>query len=432
MVRHFRAQVKLLENYHADPLPEGFTPRRTTIVWAGASVFDGVRPRRPIFEMQEGGPEGITFLAKSRTDWGPGEWKGLFPMDEPESDVGEKNQQAPLMGRTYRQAYAVQVWLGLTPDDGYDFYDAVDVVEELCYLASHYAEKLSLPLSDLGKDLSASPDSDRWRIARLDLAGHWRASWLYAGNDGPADWSDIICAVLFAETSKIFSTAVEGLRGSDIFAINRVVGLARTTALVRADIKREGIDLHLLLVTNKPTLATDPRDTVYSLLGMANNKPPDGSDLFITPDYGLDTAAVYQQVLRNLGLPSWVIDWSKPSAGILLRETEADRLVGAANSGGYDACLGDTFPKVYTVDGTTLKLSGFVVDEISECLGDLFRRNVFRGMLNTFRWSSHLKNSPIGRTRIGLSAGLALIDKLYATLLGTKNGDDGDGTRSRC
>ncbi|KAK6083898.1 polyketide synthase [Seiridium cupressi] len=84
---HFRAQVKMLQHYLADPLPEGLTPR-TSIVWAGRCTFDG-RPGRPVFEMRPGDPQGIAFLTKQRTDWAAGKWAPLFPFDEPVVSVME-------------------------------------------------------------------------------------------------------------------------------------------------------------------------------------------------------------------------------------------------------------------------------------------------------------------------------------------------------
>ncbi|KAF7517128.1 hypothetical protein G7054_g13908 [Neopestalotiopsis clavispora] len=81
LMAHFQAQVQVLRHYVAKPLPEGLTPR-TSIVWAGRCTFDG-RPGRPVFEMRQGDPQGITFLTQPRIDWTAGEWAPLFPFDEP-------------------------------------------------------------------------------------------------------------------------------------------------------------------------------------------------------------------------------------------------------------------------------------------------------------------------------------------------------------
>ncbi len=95
VIPHFRAVVQMLQAYHADPLPQGFTPR-TSIVWAGRCVFDG-RPGYPLFEMRAEDPEGIKFLTRQRTDWTAGEWTQLFPLDEPAVSIMEDQDHFSMM-----------------------------------------------------------------------------------------------------------------------------------------------------------------------------------------------------------------------------------------------------------------------------------------------------------------------------------------------
>ncbi|RYO94433.1 hypothetical protein DL766_002781 [Monosporascus sp. MC13-8B] len=95
LVPHFRAMVDMLRNYHADPLPVGFTPR-TSIALAGTSVFDG-RPGRPVFQTRPEDPEGIKFLTQPRTDWTAGAWAPLFPLDEPAVYVMEGQDHFSMM-----------------------------------------------------------------------------------------------------------------------------------------------------------------------------------------------------------------------------------------------------------------------------------------------------------------------------------------------
>jgi surfactin synthase thioesterase subunit len=95
LIPHFRAQVAMLQNYVADPLPEGFTPR-TSILWAGRRVFDG-SPGRPVFETRPEDPEGIKFLTEQRTDWSAGSWSKLLPLDEPEVHIMEGEDHFSMM-----------------------------------------------------------------------------------------------------------------------------------------------------------------------------------------------------------------------------------------------------------------------------------------------------------------------------------------------
>ena len=97
LIPHFRATVATLRHYYADPMPEGFTPR-TSIVWAGACVFDG-RPDRPHFETRPEDPEGIKFLTQQRTDFSAGAWATLFPLDEPEVHIMDGLDHFAIMQR---------------------------------------------------------------------------------------------------------------------------------------------------------------------------------------------------------------------------------------------------------------------------------------------------------------------------------------------
>jgi acyl carrier protein/surfactin synthase thioesterase subunit len=76
LVPHFNATIDLLETYYADPLPEGRVPK-TSIVWAGESVLDGVNI--PKLEPGPDDTEGMKFLSEKRTDFSAGGWADLIP-----------------------------------------------------------------------------------------------------------------------------------------------------------------------------------------------------------------------------------------------------------------------------------------------------------------------------------------------------------------
>ena len=81
LMPHFRAQIELLHDYHAPPMPAHLIKdTKITIVWAGECAFDGVRyPLLPPAMMQGEDTEGMKFLTERRQDFGAGEWKDLFP-----------------------------------------------------------------------------------------------------------------------------------------------------------------------------------------------------------------------------------------------------------------------------------------------------------------------------------------------------------------
>lgn len=96
LVSHFEANMDVLHTYHAEPLPEGFTPR-TSILWAGECVFDGVR--FPKFPLRPGDPEGIKFLVEKRSDFSAGDWATLFPGERVVTEVMDGANHFTMMVR---------------------------------------------------------------------------------------------------------------------------------------------------------------------------------------------------------------------------------------------------------------------------------------------------------------------------------------------
>ena len=94
LLAHFKANIEVLHDFHADPLPEGFTPG-TTIVWASEYVFDGQRyPKLP------SGPddtEGMKFLNEKRTDFSAATWEIFFPGDTIRVEAAEGATHFSLM-----------------------------------------------------------------------------------------------------------------------------------------------------------------------------------------------------------------------------------------------------------------------------------------------------------------------------------------------
>jgi hypothetical protein len=84
LLPHFQANVDGMGDFHANPLPQGSTPR-TVIIWASECVLDRVKnPKLPP------GPEDtedIKFLTERRTDYSAEGWAPLFPGDEIQAEV---------------------------------------------------------------------------------------------------------------------------------------------------------------------------------------------------------------------------------------------------------------------------------------------------------------------------------------------------------
>ncbi|KAI1129799.1 heterokaryon incompatibility protein-domain-containing protein [Nemania abortiva] len=107
-----------------------------------------------------------------------------------------------------------------------------------------------------------------------------------------------------------------------------------------------------ILIDTAYSLATDPRDKVFALLGLvsAENVSPEPDHLTITPNYGKSLKEIYTEATltlikagncsthllaagigwdpENRGMPSWVVDWARPPQIFLDRDIHfrTDRL----------------------------------------------------------------------------------------------------------
>ncbi|KAI9148395.1 Hps1-dma1 cluster oxidoreductase toxD [Paramyrothecium foliicola] len=339
-----------------------------------------------------------------------------------QDDLEEKNEQVPLMNRIYSQANKVKVWLGLTAED---MTPTADLISRLLTLATTYAEKLKVPLEEVYDfespvwfqvldELTTKADlvaqwaplvrllqrpwfTRVWVIQEVVLA-HER-SWLYYGNV-ILKWSDVALAIHFSMRTGILQISMELDDMEQLVNVHRAAALARTSAYFNQKDNNEGLGMVWLLCANRSAKATDPRDKIYALLSMAKDGKSQASQLFVTPDYRVETSVLYQQVTekflerhpklyilshgntlkrrtdRSFNLPSWVIDWDDPEIGDQNATIMLDQEYESGGYSEYDACLVDKWPKSYTIDGKILKLNGFLHDEIVEC-ADLFSRSQF-------------------------------------------------------
>ena len=76
--RHwFRTTMDLLQDFSADPLPVGITPK-SSIIFVTELVMTGDKALLP----EDDDVKDMEFLSKKRTGFSPGGWEDLFPGDE--------------------------------------------------------------------------------------------------------------------------------------------------------------------------------------------------------------------------------------------------------------------------------------------------------------------------------------------------------------
>lgn len=183
--------------------------------------------------------------------------------------------------------------------------------------------------------------------------------------------------------------------------INTVILQARAVAVASKWYKDQGIDLKDLLYLFWGSGATDPRDKVYALLGLARDSHPDA----LVPDYSLKTETVYGMVIKDLvtrsgsldalmwcsgptagsvtGTPTWATDWAsqgyfpaRPLREMRQRICDDSRLAAIKTPEAlfYASGLKDTTPYItYSPDCLRISLLGICVDVVGRLSAPVLR-----------------------------------------------------------
>ena len=314
------------------------------------------------------------------------------------------------------------MWLGPGDEESNDL--LAGQIAELVRLAREYEERLG-PTGSLHAWDDSSPE---WPMMQREVIGQiyefasdwgpflgvfrsqwWRRVWVIqevvlASGDvwvyqgGAAFfWHDMIAAFRFALAVGLISP--EGvLQDGSVSEILSVASMADIRDAVGNRSCIDSGDAGVMWVLHRigSSLATDPRDMVYGILGViqkAESKRSRGNpEPFVIPDYSLDPADVFQQVTEKLlarfpklyalmsaglkcgggsvpGLPSWVIDWTdvRTRRAAEFHALETETLLESGLFGSGDPCLVKSHPKFFMVKDRALILSGFMIDEVEKC-----------------------------------------------------------------
>lgn len=301
----------------------------------------------------------------------------------------ERYQQVQLMRDIYHQAKEVLVWLGPACEDSSQCLPLVPMLagvwekrddarqardeEFQGVLGSQEAKELGLPeLSDpiweALKRVLHRPWFDRvWVIQEVAVS---KRATIICG-DAKVIWEDLLESALLISEGMIHGDT----EGPDVGNITTIDGF-------RIQVRDgEEFDLFVLLKHSRPSLATDARDKVYALLGIAQECDRDA----IKPDYGILTAELYRRitlyfierdkttdVLSQAGygqsiaeLPSWAPDWSLPIS------SENQDLVDVSHPGYWLDVEEHPVLLEKSKDPNHLILGGKIVDTILE-VGPVF------------------------------------------------------------
>lgn len=207
-----------------------------------------------------------------------------------QTDTRERSLQVQLMGQIYKQAHEVLIWLG-TESSNSDI--AMRLIEEISLLSRH---QVANP-----KDITESHDdfleawtalqnlchreywSRTWIIQEIELARHLH---VYCG-DRLVSWNALqktleFCQEYMPHDLKSFLVVGDVLNSP---AARLVEG--------RRVHQTYGMPLKTLLYTHHNSRCTEPRDSIYGLLGLAS----DCQNGQLVADYTKSTTQIYHDVM---------------------------------------------------------------------------------------------------------------------------------------
>ena len=257
-----------------------------------------------------------------------------------QADIPEKNRQVAMMGRVYSEATIVRIWLGPKQDDDRMVYSALSVVYYHMY-SQYMKVRSGQPIDVTGHRPLLRPD--QWAALHAWFNRPWFSRvWILQeavlAPKALLHWGE---QKMKLETA---ATALEGLGAfqhmESIFpSIPAAFDSLCFITVKRAERRGVITDNHVstivgLLDSARGQKATDPRDKVYALLGLAPN-PMDAQVLL--PDYSPNCsvedvfidAAVYclfqlhdlrvlsYKIATVFNLPSWVPDWTVWNPNVL-------------------------------------------------------------------------------------------------------------------
>lgn len=309
-----------------------------------------------------------------------------------QSNLLEKDAQVLQMRNIYQRAMATLIWLGEEDESSKVAFSLIDELfshaEEIWKL---YGKTPSFEqLLEYG--FFKSNDGDWSSLGKLGRRGWFTRTWILQ-EVGLAKRAIVHCggyscewqAVAFVAWTLWHGTAYDYVRAVDLCIAFKTLKVTGGTA--------EELPLWRLLELTTNHKASDPRDKVFALLGLAI----DAKSFSPLVDYNIEVSALYRAVFKHyflkgqLGLlnyagnaawrteksvPTWVPDWSCEH-----------NISSMVHSGAWHAPV--HLPKyanatAISLDGRVLTMSGFVIDRVKSVRSPL----VTQDPLYPFIWKS--------------------------------------------
>ncbi|RBQ76817.1 hypothetical protein VDGD_07411 [Verticillium dahliae] len=297
-----------------------------------------------------------------------------------QDDLVERTKQVTLMGEIYKNASRVLTYIGPDADDSSSAIEfAANLVAFGVSRLRHSDPRIHIPeeLPNLGLPAITSP---RWQALRKVLTRTWvtrcwcgqefllnRNLTVMCGTTELRDW-ELFSKVVRLVFARRLPAHILPASGQDPLAIGECVFALGGVRRAILD-KRAQFRLSNLLPQFHAFQATDPKDKIFSVLGLA----VDREALGVTVDYTQATEELYTRVagsilslyqdvnflsnnlgVKRLDLPSWVPDWSSWVFG-----TEY------VNRDWYYKTAGSTKAHIQ-VHGRTIEVSGCLIGRIKK------------------------------------------------------------------
>lgn len=294
-----------------------------------------------------------------------------------QEDNEEKTKQMPLMKLIYERASQVIIWLGTDPKADKGGFDMLKRFNLAIEMNSTYQYNLERNMED---GLLPPPMSPLWTA----LVKLFRREWFFRvwviQEAVSAKEVFVVCGDLSVSWQHIVQVSRACRETALLGGYNMESPVRGTHSAAVIDLLRKGneeANLMKLLILTRCYGASDPRDKVFALLGIASDR-----DSFDQADYAhtMEAKQVFYSVAersirqknpfpclssaglsstrRQLQLPSWVPDWTNPN----------DNRVVIGDKDCFHAAGTTTRSLEICKDKKTLRIRGYVIDTISSII----------------------------------------------------------------
>ena len=274
-----------------------------------------------------------------------------------QSDKEERSSQVLLMRQIYRYASRVVVWLGIDTPENLSALNLLRSVKEMTHFSESADGGRTLSQSDIARvrnyldtDMSAK-EGLSFLFRDFLMQAWWGRVWVIQEvavssraavvvGESEIEWSSVCDAIVTIGLSGAVPNQVDSLVYMKGVSSIRTLG---NIEVLRERLKQDSLPSVSTLVAASRQAATDPRDLVYALLGLAK----ENDDPLLRPNYldsnsvsavflnlieysvrvenSLDIICLSQGRIRN-ELPSWCPDWTNsPRLGWYTTSDFSDR-----------------------------------------------------------------------------------------------------------